>query len=418
LEPTLAPPGLFIERVPLDSLVLDPANARLHGGTNLDAIQASLRRFGQAEPLVVRREDRLVIAGNGRLAAMKALGWTGCDVVLLDVGQLDATALAIALNRTAELASWDDAVLGKLLTHLQAEGALAGTGFTDDEVATLLRAAEPAVELDDPGPGELPAEPVTQPGDLWLLGPHRILFGDATRSEDLARVTDGRLADLVWTDPPYGVAYTGGTEQALTIENDDLRGADLERLLLQAFGATLAVTKPGGVWYVAAPAGPQFLEFAKVLSELGIWRQTLVWVKDALVLGHSDFHYRHEALFYGWKPGAAHREPPDRKGDSVWECPRPRSSPDHPTMKPLALVQRALEASSATGELVLDPFMGSGTTVLAAESCGRVAAGLELDPRYSDVVVRRWEEATGRQATLDGSGASFADVARDRRGPG
>jgi len=405
-----------IEWVGLADLYPNPANPRLNDAA-VGPVADSLRRFGWQQPIVAKPSGE-VVAGHTRLRAAEKLGLNRIPVLRFSGSDLDAVAYGIADNKTASIAEWDEPALAKLLAQLQAEDALEGVGFSDAEIAALLRAAETEVELDDPGPGELPADPVTQPGDLWLLGPHRVLCGDATRAEDLARVTDGRLADLVWTDAPYGVSYSGGTDEALTIQNDELRGPELERFLSQAFGATLAVTKPGSVWYVAAPAGPQFLEFAKALSALGIWRQTLVWVKDSLVLGHSDFHYRHEALFYGWKPGASHREPPDRKGDTVWECPRPRSSPDHPTMKPLPLVQRALEASSVPGELVLDPFMGSGTTLLAAESCGRVAAGLELDPRYADVGVRRWEEATGGQAVLDGSGAPFAEIARERRGAG
>lgn len=200
----------------------------------------------------------------------------------------------------------------------------------------------------------------------------------------------GRLAQAVITDPPYGVAYVGGTAEAMTIQNDNLSDADLAALLSAAFDAALCNQELGGAWFTWAPAGPTFGVFARVLAERGLWRQTLIWVKDRLVLGRGDYHYRHEPFFYGWKPGAAHREPPDRTQDSVWECPRPRTNAEHPTMKPVPLIERAIRNSTAGGDLVLDLFGGSGTTLIAAAQTGRVAALVELDPRYADVIRRRW----------------------------
>ncbi|MCA8982022.1 MAG: site-specific DNA-methyltransferase, partial [Planctomycetes bacterium] len=198
----------------------------------------------------------------------------------------------------------------------------------------------------------------------------------------------------------------------LTIQNDDLQGDDLEGFLRDTLTPAAAACKPGACWYVAAPAGPNFLPFAIVLTDLGIWRQTLVWVKDSLVLGRSDYHYRHEALFYGWTPGAAHQPPPTRDRDTIWECPRPMASPDHPTTKPTALVVRAIENSTKRGAIVLDAFCGAGTTILAAEQTKRRACGIELDSKYCDVIVRRWQEATGKEATLDG--VPFSTVKESR----
>jgi site-specific DNA-methyltransferase (adenine-specific) len=185
------------------------------------------------------------------------------------------------------------------------------------------------------------------------------------------------------------VDYVGKTADALTIENDNLAG--LGPLLSSALGNACAASRPGATWYVAAPTGPQFLEFAKVLSELGIWRQSLVWIKNSMVLGHSDFHYRHEALFYGWKPGAVHRSPPNRTYDSVWEFDRPSRSADHPTMKPVELVVHALLMSSQRGSIVLDPFAGSGTTLVAAQGTGRIGCAVELEPKYCAVILERME---------------------------
>ena len=405
---------LTIRRVALDALHFDPANARKHGEDNMAAITASLRRFGQAEPLIVHAGTGRVIGGNGRLAAMKKLGWTHADIVELDLEAVDATALGIALNRTGELAEWDDEALAKLLASLRDEGALEGVGFDEAELDELLaQFGDEVRDVEDVEPEEPPEHPVTRLGDLWQLGDHRLLCGDSTKPEDLARLMDGERADLVWTDPPYGVSYVGGTEDALTIANDELQGEDLERFLRAALTNAAAACRPGVCWYVAAPAGPNFLPFARVLTDLVIWRQTLVWAKDALVLGRSDYHYRHEAIFYGWTPGAAHQPPPTRDQDTIWECPRPRVSEDHPTTKPTALVARAIENSSQRGAVVLDVFCGSGTTILASEQNRRRARGMELDPRYCDVIVKRWQAATGKAATLDG--LPFDQVAEERR---
>jgi len=415
LEPTTAPePKLQILRVRIDALIPDPSNARLHGPQNMDAITASLRRFGQVEPLLINAATKQIVAGHGRLAAMRSLGWSECEVVELDLTAIDAAGLAIALNRTSELADWDDEALAKLLATLRDEGALDGTGYSDAELDELLAQFDTATnDIEDVAPEDPPEVPVTRLGDLWILDDHRLLCGDSTKQDDVTRLMGDEQAELVWTDPPYGVSYVGGTDDALTIANDELQGEDLERFLHAAFTNAASVCKPGACWYAAAPAGPNFLPFAQVLTDLGVWRQTLVWLKDSLVLGRSDYHYRHEALFYGWTPGAAHQAPPTRDQDTIWECPRPKASPDHPMTKPTALVVRAIENSTKRGAIVLDIFCGSGTTILAAEQTRRLARAIELDPRYCDVIVRRWEQATGKQATLDGK--TFDEVAKERR---
>lgn len=402
---------LAIRRVSLDALHLDPANARAHDERNLGAITASLQRFGQAEPLVVHKATGRVIGGNGRLVAMQALGWSHCDVVEVELDAIEATALGIALNRTAELADWDEPALAKLLGELRTEDELLGVGFEDEEIDALLAEIQGDLEgsgVEDPGPEEPPEDPVSRLGDLWLLGDHRLLCGDSGDPAGYARLLDGKAA-LVLTDPPYGVNYESA---AGSIKNDSAEG--LRELLQSTLGTAIAHTEPGAPWYVAAPAGPQFLDFAQVLTDLGVWRQTLVWVKNALVLGHSDFHYRHEAIFYGWTPGAKHEGPPDRKQDTVWEFDRPSHSPDHPTMKPVELVAHAIRLSSAKGALVLDPFLGSGTTLLACEQLGRRCRGFEIDPRYADVIVCRWESATGKQAVLEESTGTFEETAQER----
>jgi len=408
-------PGLVTTRVPLDALHLDPSNARTHGDQNLSAIEASLARFGQVEPLLVQKGTGCVIGGNGRLVAMRKLGWTECDIVEADVDGTTATALGVALNRTAELATWDEETLGRLLASLRDDDALAGVGFDDADVDRLLEelaADAELAELDDPGPGDPPEEPVSHAGDLWLLGRHRLLCGDCRDGDALKRLMESQQANLVFTDPPYGVSIEGRTADALRIQNDDQAG--LGDLLQAAFSNVVNHCSPGSVWYVAAPAGPQLADFTRVLGDLGVWRQSLTWVKNSLVLGHSDFHYRHETILYGWMPGADHHRPPGRSNDTVWEFDRPARSELHPTTKPVELVARAIELSSKPDDLVLDPFVGSGTTIIASEQLGRRCYAMDVDARYVDVAVQRWQEATGEDATIDGDGRAFDAVKAER----
>lgn len=401
-----------IETVPISSLHLDPANVRQHPDANLAAIKASLARFGQQKPIVVGDGD-VVIAGNGTLSAARELGWTEIQIVRTKLSGPDAVAFAIADNRTAELAEWDDEGLGKILDSLQRDGLLEFTGFSDEDLGALLGEMS-AGDVNDEGPEDAPARPISRIGDLWVMGEHRLLCGDSTKPEDMRRLMTGQSADMVWTDPPYGVSYVGKTADALEIQNDDLDIAGLRSFLEAALGCALAVTREGGSWYVAAPSGPQFLPFAQVLTDFGVWRQTLVWVKSVFVMGRSDYHYRHEAIFYGWKPGAAHFFVDNRSLDTVLEFDKPSTNAEHPTMKPLDLVKTCIANSSLPHQIVLDPFGGSGTTMIAAEATRRSARLIELDPRYVDVIVRRWETATGKSAVLDGAGIGLVALAEQR----
>jgi site-specific DNA-methyltransferase (adenine-specific) len=227
----------------------------------------------------------------------------------------------------------------------------------------------------------------------------------------------------VWTDPPYGVAYVGGVShdpkyakkreaKGLTIENDALNDDELTDFLRASLGAAFTACKDGAAWYVAAPPGPLFHCFGTVLKDLDVWRHTLAWVKSAFVFGRSDYHYQHEAIFYGWKPGAAHKWTGDRKQSSTLNFDRPKGSenPGHPTPKPVELVEYCLGNSSGRGDVVLEPFGGSGTTLIACEKTGRIARLMELDPRYVDVIVKRWQEFTGKQATRESDGKLFDEV--------
>ncbi len=395
---------------PLTSLLPDPRNARRHTERNVDLIADALREVGAARSIVVN-ETGTVLAGNATVAAAGNAGIDRVRIVEADGQELIAVRrigltpeqkrrLALLDNRAAELAEWDTDVLASLAEDTDLSGL-----WEPDELADLLELGEaPGALLGDPEEvPDLPATPITQTGDLWLLGSHRLLCGDATKREDVDRLMVGERASCLWTDPPYGVSYVGGTKDALTLANDDAAG--LEGLLRASLGNVTDVLVPGASFYIAHPAGPLSLVSLQVVTDLG-WklRQTLVWVKDRLVLGHSDYHYLHEPILYGVLPGEGRRGRGaagwygDDAQTSVFAIPRPSASPDHPTSKPVALVAAMLGNSTKRGDLVLDPFAGSGSTLVAGEQLGRPCRLLELDPRYCDVVVKRWEALTGQTA--------------------
>lgn len=451
-----------VELVPLADLRGDPRNPKAHATETLDA---SVGRFGFIEPIVVDGRTGLMASGHGRhqtLSGMEARGEAPPDGITVDratgawkvpvvtgwssKSDEEAAAVLIALNRTGEAGGWVDEALLDLLAELEADpGGLVGVGYDSSDVADLekrLRQARAGdgTFADDYAPlteqDEIPETPapLAKPGDMFILGRHRVLCGDATQATDVAAVMADDLAHLVFTDPPYGVDYEGKTARKLKITGDRDDDDALEQLLLVAFSNTAAVCQPGADRYVTGPSGPKIAPFIAVLGGMGIWRQILVWVKDAFVLGHSDYHYRHEVIFYGWtpdgpEPGSAWdfysdrhellfygwtpdgpRIYPqgDRTQDSVWEVPRPRASRQHPTMKPVELIARALKNSSAPGDVVLDPFGGSGSTMIACEALGRACRMVEIDPRFVDVICRRWQEHTGHVPTRpDGSPVSF-----------
>lgn len=397
-----------VENWPIEKIKPYPQNAKLH---NEEWIARSIRQFKVDQPIVVDG-DGVVIKGHGRLKAAEKLGLKEFPVVVRDDLTPEQVRLArIADNRSAE-AGWDADVLKLEIGELDLA--------TADELGIGMEWLESlGIDLGDVGPGAdqdprandapaPPKDPITKHGDIWRLGEHRLVCGDATGRAVISALVGGDPVDMVFTDPPYGVDYEGKTKDRLKIKNDGSGG--LRGLLTGALGVAADNTKPGGCWYVAAPAGPQFLDFAVVLSDLGIWRQTIVWVKSTLVLGRSDYHYRHEVLFYGWKPGGAHQPPPDRKRDTVWEYDKPARSSDHPTMKPVELVMNAIKMSTRPGDAVLDVFGGSGTTVIACEKLGRRCFVAELDPIYASVIIQRWEEFAGQKAELIGAdGAKNAE---------
>jgi DNA modification methylase len=412
-------PSLSIRRVSLTALHNDPANARTHDQRNLGAITASLQRFGQAEPLVVHKATGRVIGGNGRLVAMLALGWTECDVVEVDVDEMTATALGIALNRTAELADWDLATLGELLGTLRTEDALAGVGFDDDEIDELL--AELGLQdgagegeegiADDPVP-ELPEVPVSRLGDLWILGEHRVLCGDATNPTDVSRLLAGATPRLMVSDPPYGVSYdpnwrneagVSSTKRTGAVTNDDR--VDW-REAWELFPGDVAY-----IWHAGKYCGPVAASLEAAKFEI---RAQLIWAKSRFALSRGAYHWQHEPAYFCVRKGSKAHWIGDRKQSTVWQIASTNDGDAtiHGTQKPVECMARPMRNHDAPE--VYDCFLGSGSSLAAAEHLGRRCYGLEIDPRYVDVTIERWEKLSGKQAVQAGSNTPFAKIRSER----
>lgn len=408
-----------IVTVRLDDLVPDPKNARAHPKQNIDAIKASLKRFGQVLPILVRDKDSQVVAGNGTLEAMRELGWAECKAALYEGDDQDCKALAIALNRTAELAEWNEENLAATLAELKAEGykGLGAAGFDEAAlgafVAGEIKIADvidvsgykrrQAAVIEDVVP-EPPTTPVTRPGDLWHLGAHRLVCADCASVK-----LPPESIDLLVTDPPYGVSYADkntflnavapGNRIQTPIENDHHTAEEMSVLWRTWFSVVREAMRPGAAYYVTGPQGGDLLFLLLLaLRDSGFpLRHMLVWAKNMHVLGRSDYHYKHEPIMYGWVDGA-HHAVENRSETSLWEIDKPHVSDLHPTMKPVELYARAMRNSTDAGQTVIDPFAGSGTCVVAAEQLGRVAICMEISPAYCDVIVDRWQNLTGGKA--------------------
>ena len=410
---------MHIELWPLEKIRPYPKNARRITEKAVDKVAASIREFGWRQPIVLDKEGIIVIGHVRRLAAIK-LGLTEAPVHVADnLSDAQIRALRLMDNRSHEEVLWDPDLLGPELFDLKALGLdLNLTGFNSAELDKFF--VGKFEDKDDAAPA-VPVNPVSRPGDVWVCGTHRVLCGDARLPDAFGRLFGDRKARLMWTDPPYGVNYVGKTKQALTIEND---GSDqLSDLLRTVFENCQPVIEAASPVYVAHPAGPLQPVFWNSLPDGWRVHEQLVWVKDSMVLGHSDYHYRHEPIIYGYtagpgRPGRGKHEGSRWFGDhaqtTVLEVQRPKRSEEHPTMKPVELVVRCITNSSERGDVVLDPFLGSGSTMIACERTGRVCMGLEIDPRYADVIVTRWQDFTGKVATLEGHGATFAHVREGR----
>jgi DNA modification methylase len=379
------------------SLKQAPYNPRKISDKAMAGLRASLDRWGIVQDVVVNRRTGHIVGGHQRVAALKAAGVKEAPVCWVDLDETEEKALNVALNNPHIGGEFDD-TLQALLAEIK--DGIGPEAFEQVGLDGLFDEAPAPVTGEDDPDIEPPADPITKPGDLWVLGDHRLLCGDSTKAEDVARLMGGVKADLCLTDPPYGVSYVGKTKDALKIENDDLDEKDLVSLVLAAFDLVEANSRPGSYWYATVPPGPLHLVFAEDWKRRGILRQIMVWVKDSMVLGHSEYHYQHEPILFGWIPGPRHKNA-DRTRTTVWNCARPKANREHPTMKPVELWCRAIGDGSRIGEVVIDPFLGSGTTLIAAEQLGRKCYGMEISPAYCDVIVQRWETLTGKKATRD-----------------
>ncbi|MBE7183842.1 MAG: site-specific DNA-methyltransferase [Methylobacterium mesophilicum] len=399
---------------PLPRLVPYAGNAKTHGADQVARIAASMAEFGWTAPVLVG-EDGEIIAGHGRVLAAEQLGLGDVPVIVLGhLTEAQRRAYRIADNKLTELGAWDEAKLAEELQALGADGFdLSLTGFDDNELERLI--ASLGDEADDEGNADAdvpapPAEPVSRPGDLWICGEHRVLCGDATVMADVERVLGGELADMCFCDPPYNVDYANGKDvkkagKNRPILNDNL-GSSFGSLLYDASVNILTLTK-GAVYICMSSSELDTLQ--KAFREAGgKWSTFIVWAKNTFTLGRSDYQRQYEPILYGWKEGADHFWCGARNQGDVWFFDKPAKNDLHPTMKPVALVERAIRNSSKSRDIVLDPFGGSGTTMIAAERAGRRGRLVELDPKYVDVIVGRWQEATGKQATLEGDGSTFA----------
>ena len=402
-----------IELWSLDRLQPYAGNARTHNEAQIDQIAASITEFGFNNPILVDSKDGIV-AGHGRLLAAQKLGLLQVPVVVLDhLTDTQRRAYVIADNKLAELAGWDEDLLAGEVSALAAEDFdLSLVGFTDEEITALLDWGhqEEAVE-EIP---EVPVTPVSRPGDLWLLGHHRVLCGDATQLAHVERLLDGHKADMVFADPPYNVDYSGGPDACdpdRKIANDNL-GGEFGVFLLDACRVLMTVTS--GAMYVCMSSSEIDTLKSAFTAAGGHWSTFLIWAKDHFTLGRSDYQRQYEPILYGWPEGESHHWCGDRDQGDVWFVDKPRVNDLHPTMKPVELVEKAITNSSLRGGLVLDTFGGSGSTLIAAERIDRCARLLELDPRYVDVIIRRWQEVTGREAVLDGDGCTFNVVTAER----
>jgi DNA modification methylase len=403
-----SPTSLSVESVPIDDLRPDPANPRRIGTEELDALERSLREFGFVQPVLARREDRTVIGGHQRLIAARRLGMMSVPVTWLDISVEQARLLGLALNKIS--GSFDDALLARLLADLQAgpELDLTLSGFAEDEVRDLLRSLDAREKRERPESFDLDAalakaskELRSKPGDLWALGEHRLVCGDATSAADVARVLGERQAAMAFTDPPYNVTLGDHGGQARGAKRRRMANDALDPVAWETFvraWAKLLLVSVDGAIYICM-SSKEWPVVSQVLAEEGgHWSDTIIWAKDRFVLGRADYQRAYEPIWYGWREGANHAWCGDRDQSDVWEIARPTEAPLHPVMKPLGLMERAIRNSSQARDLVLDPFVGSGGTLIACERTDRACAAVELDPRYVDVAIARWERFSGETA--------------------
>lgn len=398
---------LQIDYERVDALLPYAANSRTHSDAQVAQIAASIKEFGWTNPILIDG-DNTIIAGHGRLLAARKLGMEEVPIIVLDhLTKAQQRALVIADNQLALNAGWDANMLKAEIEGLNLDGFnLDLLGFSDDELARFLDNGPTEGLADEDAVPEVPEQPKTVLGDVWVLGNHRLMCGDSTSIDAVEKLMDGQQANMLHTDPPYGVDYEG-------VPNDHLKDAQLEKFLVDALTNAHAVLHPGSnvyVWHADITA----FEFISAFRLSGFKQarpSTIQWVKPSLTMSQGDYHSQNEPCLFGWKEGSGRVRVKDRKQTTIWHCDRTTEAKVHPTMKPVELCQRAIENSSVANCIVLDLFGGSGSTLIACEKTNRHARLMELDPKYCDVIIKRWQDFSGMKAVHAETGEPF-DAAR------
>jgi DNA modification methylase len=403
-----------IEQWPISKLLPYARNARTHSPEQVAQIAASIVEFGFTNPILAG-SDGLIVAGHGRWSAAQKLGLHTVPVVVLDhLSPTQRRALIIADNRIAENAGWDETMLRIELQSLQEDGFnLDITGFDADALADLFEDEEQNLgHTEDDAVPAAQENVISRAGDVWLLGDHRVLCSDATDAQSYAMLLQGKDVDMTVTDPPYNVNYANSAKDKMrgkdrAILNDNL-GAGFYDFLLAALMPVM--THCRGAIYIAMSSSELDVLQKAFRDAGGKWSTFIIWAKNTFTMGRSDYQRQYEPILYGWPSGATRHWCGDRDQSDVWQIKKPHKNDLHPTMKPVELIERAIRNSSKPGDVVLDPFGGSGTTLIAAEKSGRVARLMELEPKYVDVIVRRWQEFSGGQAVSEDGQRIFDDM--------
>ena len=384
----------YTELVDTQALVPNPKNPNTHPEKQIKMLSKILDFQGQRIPILVSKRSGFIVAGHGRLEAIKALGWEKCAVDYQDFeSEAQEYAHMVADNKISELAKHDDSMMIEELKDIDIDDfELLGM----DNFEMPLEPDEAKAAIEDEVPENVDTR--CKPGDLWILGEHRLLCGDSTNIEHVERLMNGEKAALCITDPPYNVAYEGKTKDSLTIENDSMDDSSFYNFLKDAYVSYFTAMLEGAPMYVFH-ADSEGANFRQAMKDAGFHlAQCLVWVKNSMVMGRQDYHWQHEPILYGWKKGASHTWMSDRKQTTVWNFDRPSRNGEHPTMKPINLLEYPMKNSSAIGSLVIDFFGGSGSTLIAAHKLGRKCYTMELDPKYCDVILSRWEKYAEKEA--------------------
>ena len=394
----------------------NPRKALKPGDPAYEKLKASILSFGNVEPIVWNRSTGNVVGGHQRLRVLLDLGVTESEVSVVELSEVDERRLNIALNKIT--GEWDDEKLTSLLAELTAGGAdVYPTGFDEQELSSMFADLTKATAHDDGFDLTTALEKASfvKRGDVWTVGRHRLMCGDATSAEDVATLMGEKKANLILTDPPYGVSFK--SSDGLTIQNDSIKGDDFYNFLLQSLTNMVAHLEPGGAAYVFH-ADTEGLNFRRAFIDAGLHLAGVcIWVKNSLVLGRSDYQWQHEPVLYGFLQNGKHRWYSDRKQTTIWNYDKPKRNENHPTSKPLDLLGYPIQNSSQENAIVLDTFGGSGSTLMACEQLGRICYTMELDEKYASVILRRYAEgagdASGIHVLRDGERIPYADLVKE-----